>query len=399
MNDRTLLVVSARVDGAAREAVAAGRWPRKDFLELQAALNADVVDYGSVASSGGRRLLSRVLGVPAMQAWAAFAQRRAYDRMITDGEHVGIPLALLLRLSRRRVRHVTIGHLLSTRSKRWVFRRLRPQRRIDAIALHATLQRRIATTELDIPAASTHLVPYGVDSRFWFSAGGPDTEPLICAAGLEYRDYPTLIEAARGLPVRLVIAAGSRWSRHRDRSVRDRLPANVSMTSLDYAALRDLYRRARFVVVPLRQVENQAGVTTILEAMSMSRAVVVSATRGQRDAVRGRMVTAGGIGPELCGGPGGIGVRGPAAAAETGLYVPPGDPAALRRAIRYLLEHPTEAERMGRAGRRVVEEAMNLDQFVRSLAALATDEGRAGADDGVRRDASFVALPSTPGGA
>jgi glycosyltransferase involved in cell wall biosynthesis len=371
MTNRTLLVVSAHVDEAGREAVADGRWPRKDFFELQDMLKADVIDEGSVQVRLHWRLLSRVFGVPVAQACMAFARHRRYDRIITDGEHIGIPLALLLRLVPRRTRHLTIGHLLSTRPKRWVFRWLRPHQRIDVIALHASQQRRIAVDELRVPVSSACLVPYGVDPRFWSATAPPETEPMICAVGLEYRDYPTLIDAVRGLPIRLVIAAGSHWSRHHDQSDRTGLPPNVSITSLGYEALRDLYSRARFVAVPLREVENQAGVTTILEAMSMARAVVVTATVGQRDVVRGRMVTADGIGRDLYGGPAGFGIAECAAEGETGLYVPPGDPNALRRAITHLLEDPDAAARMGRAGRRLIEAEMSLDHFVQRLAALA----------------------------
>ena len=66
-----------------------------------------------------------------------------------------------------------------------------------------------------------------------------------------------------------MIAAGSRWSRHESNADDGPLPSNVEVNSLDYAALRDLYAASRFVVVPLVNVDNQAGITTILEAMAM----------------------------------------------------------------------------------------------------------------------------------
>jgi len=52
---------------------------------------------------------------------------------------------------------------------------------------------------------------------------------------------------------------------------------------------------------------------------------------------------------------------------ETGLYVPPGEPPALRKAIQTLLDHPEQAEAMGRAGRRLVEAEMSLDRYVARL--------------------------------
>jgi glycosyltransferase involved in cell wall biosynthesis len=108
--------------------------------------------------------------------------------------------------------------------------------------------------------------------------------------------------------------------------------------------------------------------------MAMGKALVVTASRGQRDVVRGRLCTAAGPGGDPLFGPAPFGITGPLAEAETGLYVPPGDAAALRSAIRYLLDHPDEAAAMGAAGRRLVETHMNLDVFVRRVSALLNAE-------------------------
>ena len=47
---------------------------------------------------------------------------------------------------------------------------------------------------------------------------------MICTAGLEFRDYPTLIEAVRGLDARVVIAAASPWSKRADATAERRPP-------------------------------------------------------------------------------------------------------------------------------------------------------------------------------
>ena len=49
---------------------------------------------------------------------------------------------------------------------------------------------------------------------------------------------------------------------------------------------------------------------------------------------------------------------------ETGLVVPPSDPDALRRAMTYLVEHPEEAERMGKNARLRYEELFTADIMV-----------------------------------
>lgn len=368
MSKPVLMVFSARLDDAARAAVAAAHWPRKDFFALEDDLGGDVIDDATLDERRAWRLLRRLAGAPVAKAWLAFCRRGRYDAVLTDGEHIGLPLALLLRLCRRPPRHVTIGHLLTTPAKRAVFRWLRPQGRLDVVLVHATVQAQVAVAELGLRPEQVRLIPYQVDPAFW-APDGRAPDDLICSAGLEYRDYATLLTAVEGLPVRVVIAAASYWSRHRRPAGDAVLPANVTVTALDYVALRELYARSRFVAVPLRPVDNQAGITTVLEAMAMGKAVIVTATRGQRDVVRGRLcTTAGPVGAPL-GGPAAFGCTGPDAEAETGLYVPPGDPAALRAAICYLLDHPAEAMRMGAAGRRVVERWMTLDHFVARVVA------------------------------
>jgi glycosyltransferase involved in cell wall biosynthesis len=98
-----------------------------------------------------------------------------------------------------------------------------------------------------------------------------------------------------------------------------------------------LYASSRFVVVPLYENDFQAGVTTILEAMAMGKAVIVSRTSGQRDVIQDGV---------------------------NGIYVPPGDPRALRSAILNLLEHPEEAARLGMNARKTIESAMSLELWV-----------------------------------
>jgi glycosyltransferase involved in cell wall biosynthesis len=362
---KVLLVISATLAKVSQSG------PRKDFVVLADRLGADVIDYESVEQSRSARLIKRVLGVAAAQAWLAFGRRNEADAILTDGEHIGIPLALMLKLTGARTPHVTIGHRITADKKRPFFRWLRVHSYISRIALHARTQFELGTRELGIEPAKLALVPYQVDTEFWRPRDEPE-ERMICSAGLEFRDYPTLMSAVDGLDAQVVIGAASHWSKRRNTAEEVGQPSNVTVDSFDYHALRSLYARSAIVVVPLDDTDFQAGVTTILEAMSMGKPVVVTHSAGQTDVVEDRRTVTRGANPRTR--PASL-LRAVAAQAgvtlePTGFYVPPSDPQALRRAIAYLLEHPEERARLGAAGRRTVEQLTTVDQYATRLCEL-----------------------------
>jgi glycosyltransferase involved in cell wall biosynthesis len=118
------------------------------------------------------------------------------------------------------------------------------------------------------------------------------------------------------------------------------MPANVSVGMRTPSELRDLYAQAEVVVVPLIPTDFQAGVTTIIEAMAMAKAVVVTATDGQRD-----IVTDG----------------------ETGVLVPAYDAMALRSELQRLLADPGERRRLGANAREAVLSRFDLPIYAAAL--------------------------------
>jgi glycosyltransferase involved in cell wall biosynthesis len=373
---RVLLVVSVD-DVASTPALG----PRKDYRVLADRLGADSLDRSHVQRSGILRRLKRFIGVAPLQAWVAFRQRSRYDVIVTDGEHIALPLALLLKLARSRVRHVTIGHRITAAKKRPWFTLLRAHSNVDRIALHSSHQYDLAVAELGIPAERLALVPYQVDSDFWHPNDVAE-ERLICSAGLEFRDYETLVRAIDGLDVEVIIGAASHWSKRRNTVAGQAVPANVRVAAFDYAALRQVYARAAIVVVPLDDTDFQAGVTTILEAMAMAKPVIVTHTLGQTDVVEDRRSATRGsvVRPRPPSMLRRLAEQAGVPLEPTGFYVPPHDPAALRRAIEYLLEHPAERRQLGDAGRRTVQQWLTVDHFGQRMQAIveAAITGQAG---------------------
>jgi len=351
---RSLVIVPAWTGQATRAELdrqaAAGLRPRSDYVELARALDADVMDtqYLTERAGGFARALAGPAGVVPAQIVEAFLRQRRYEHMVARADRFGLPLALLFKLSGGRRDLVLISAWLSRPKKAVFLSRLKVHSHLSAIINYSSVQAKLAHTRLGVPAEKVHTCLQPVDEQFW----RPLDEPVrsgVLTVGWEARDFPTLIRAVEGLDVTLDLAVGSavlRPSGDADAlfgaKVRDTARAGAAARirvhqQLPPAELRRMYARARFVVVPLHDVDFDAGVTTITEAMAMGRAVVATRTRGQVDVIRH---------------------------GENGLYVPPGDPEALRAAVRRLLEHPDEAARMGAAGRALVESCHTLDRWV-----------------------------------
>ena len=349
MTKMLLLIPSVAKTGIEAD-VASDRHPTMDYHALVAALRdhhgraVDILDYAALDADAtpAVRLARKVGGRDAALAALAFARRKDYAAIFSNGENVGVPLALLLGGVPRPPGHICIGHRLSAGKKQLFFTALKAHRRMDRIFVYAQAQYDWGVDRLGIASETLALIPFHADDRFYRPLAVPVNPDLICSAGLEWRDYPTLIEAVADMPELSVrLAAASPWSKHEDQTAGRALPPNVDARRYDYAGLRALYAESSFVVVPLRETDFQAGVTTMLEAMAMGKAVIATRTTGQTD-----VITDG----------------------ENGLSVAPGDVAGWRQAITRLRADHVLRERLGRNARRWVEENAALDCWAARLA-------------------------------
>ena len=352
-----LLIPSYRKENIAA-AISADQHPTMDYDALAAGLEArgtcaEFYDYRALEADSDVlvKLARKALGRDIALAVAGWRRRAQYSTLFTNGENVGLFLALLLRLSgKKRPGHVTIGHRLSTGKKTLFFGTLKLWREMDTIFVYATTQYKHGESVLHIPASHLRLIPFHADTKFWRPRPEvTENEKQVSAAGLEWRDYPTLLAAAERLPdMSFPLAAASPWSKHNNETEKRTMPANVSARRYEYSALRELYASSAIVAVPLYENDFQAGITAILEAMACGKAVVVTQTEGQTDTIF---------------------------EGENGLYVPVGDPAAWESAIRRLQADPALRQRLGQNARLWIEQNATLDRWVESLCAAILASG------------------------
>ena len=333
------VVVTTDVDAVLKRLNAERESPRQDFAEQARALDAEVLSFSDTTrDSSFTRWLARRAGPAVALAWLAYRRRGSF--YFVTAENTAIPLAALLKF-RRGATLAFIGHRITTPQKARVFRALRLFRQVGVMFCYSRPQERFARERLGAPEEKVRRISFQVDERFFTPAPQPGPGRGVVSVGRELRDYPTLFDALDGTDVPVTVCASSPWSKREDQTSGRRMPPNVTLRKgLSSEDLRELYRGAAVVAVPLMNVDWPAGVTSLLEAQACGRPVVVSASSGILDSFDpGSVVT-----------------------------VPCGDAAAMRAAIQRLIANPAEAEALGRAGRESALRDRTIDRFVARIA-------------------------------
>lgn len=331
--------------------------PHTDFAAIAHLLGAPIL-LPTIRATLTQRLLTRIERLVKLdvQEVALIARQSPLPAAVLSmSERTAIPLALLLLALRRQTAHVLIGHKLSTGRKTGLLKALFAGGAFSDVICLARSQGDYARSVLGMDAERVHVIPYQVDHNFFCAnraAQAAAAKPLslpaiecdyILAVGREQRDYATLARALYGLPYKLIILDSSPWASQQTR-IHEQIAPNITIVrDLTFTQLRALYAGARLVALPLFDVDYAAGVSTLLEAMAMSKPIVVSRSRGIVDHVVG---------------------------GETALLVPPGKVEPLRAAIERIVDEPTLARRLGANARRTVEETMSLERYAERVAQI-----------------------------
>ncbi len=219
-------------------------------------------------------------------------------------------------------------------------------------------------------AARVRVIQFGVDTAFWRpDPGGARAAdgPVLAIGNDGRRDFETLLAAAPAIAREVVLITR--------RPLPARLPANVRVVRGDWhgallsdAVVRQHYRAAACVVVPLLDSLQPAGQSVTLQAMACGAPVVLTRTRGLwapaalRDGDRVRLV-------------------------------PPGDAPALAAGVSELLARPADACALAARGEAWVRREATMEAFAAILLALCRELAPACA---VRRGAPAPAMGGRP---
>ncbi len=177
------------------------------------------------------------------------------------------------------------------------------------------------------------------------------SDSFIVSAGKTNRDYNTLVKAFSEIdyPLRIYCSEASAPSiPHLTPNVQVRYEKSTE-TPLPFKELLAEYRAAYAVAIPLELPQEYAdfipliGLTSLLEAMAMGKAVITT-----RNTELGIDVEKEGV----------------------GIWVEPGDVKGWRQAVSYLLAHPQETMEMGERGRNLCKSRYDLENFSSRLAKI-----------------------------
>lgn len=192
-----------------------------------------------------------------------------------------------------------------------------------------------------VPERRIEINQFGVDTKFW-TPGKEKCEGYILSVGNDARrDYELLARVAARICYPSVIVT--------NRQIDCRLAQNVKIVRGDWHSqqitdrkLRDMYRKAACVVIPLKDSWQPSGQSVCLQAMACGKPVIITRTKGlwSDKALRDR---------------------------ENVMFVDPGNTEQLESAILRLMGDVEVRSRLGMAARSVACQHGSIDDFATRL--------------------------------
>jgi glycosyltransferase involved in cell wall biosynthesis len=282
----------------------------------------------------------------ALAALRLFLRRRHCRAVVTDGGASGMLFAWLQALVPwGRKPHVLVDCNWYESPSRWRHWLKGLRLRLAARSAHrfvvwASHEVEDYARAFGLPPEKIEYVPFHTTLNDYFYEVRDDG--YLFAGGNYDRDYPTLIEAVRPLAVPTWIA-----TTRPEQLAGVEVPPHVRVEGTSVAGFRQAMASAKLVVVPMQKgLLHSGGQQTCLNAMFMGKPTIAIGGRWATD-----FITDG----------------------ADGLVVDYEDAAGLRRAIRWVLDHPDAARRLGERARQRAA-WFTTERTMRAVYALATGD-------------------------
>lgn len=296
-------------------------WPEKD-------LRVDVVDWcrSRIMNYFERRMFKCYI----KQALHVLERLDAYDVIISHGAQSSVVLSFLRSLmGRKKPPHfvIDVGSFNGGRENRLETLPIEfAARSLSGIVYHCRIQEQYYVKHFRHLLKNTEFIPLGVDTEF-FSPIDLKKGNYVIAFGYRKRDYRTLCQAWESLSPTGVSLHIVGMETLQALGV-ERLSNNICISGVvPIDILKEKIARARFVILPLPHFDYSYGQMSLLQSMSMGKAVIVTRTPSVIDYVHDNV---------------------------NAVFVRPHDTNDMKEKMDDLLTHPDRVERFERAARLTV---------------------------------------------
>src|SRR3989339_8598 len=254
-------------------------------------------------------------------AYRTFHKRQEFDIIVFWNSIVGLIACCFFRIARSSRQQIIMLNLIYHR-KNWfqdtpriLIYRFAFQR-VAFLAVGSEAIGQYYEKLFGFPKSKTGLFPECVGKDQFEEGRAENVGNYIFAGGAANRDWTTFLEAMRVVNAPAIAVS---W-RHSFDGLK--VPENVSLLyDLSFEMFHEILRKSGIVVIPLRDPLMISGMEVLDKSMALGKAIIVTKT-----SVTSKYIEEG----------------------ITGLFVEPGDAEHLASRIKYLLENPEVAKRLGK---------------------------------------------------
>lgn len=285
-------------------------------------------------------------------AWQVMRCREHYD-VLYGSSHRGLELLIMLRAIGVYRHPICIWHHQPVKKARGLLRERASRlyyRGIDHLFMFSDAIAEMSMLSVKCRKERISVAHWGADLDYYdrFMREHREQRAGFISSGMERRDMPTLISAFNntGLPLRIFSIKSYLGNDYESIIGKMELRGNIEVTFNDRLMIDELtaeVNRAACVVICCQPTNYTVGLTTVVEALALGIPIICSRN------------------PQM---PMDLEAEG------CGLLVDYGDVGGWERATRFIAEHPEEAERMGKRGRKLAEKLYNIRRCTSEMSAV-----------------------------
>ena len=270
----------------------------------------------------------------------AFNRRHDYDCVIAAQQIMGMFLGLLKLITFSNSPHVFILTAIIIERRNPVLETLRrcfiaiSLKRVNHIGFMSNAYQRFMQERFNLSEAQLVHLKYPL--AFVKNHRGFIPDSYLYSVGLSYRDFPTLMAAAKKCSKKFVLATTDAFLKGLT------IPDNVTVYRNTFGiAAEELMEQSAAVIFPLERTTSPAAEGTLLNAMCYGKPVIVTRTITTEEYIED---------------------------GKNGFLVPVQDPDAIVAAIHSIFSHPRKADEVGRQARQTVMENHSMDLYAKKIA-------------------------------